>query len=74
MNTREKEAVEIIGDLEEAGFLTIPEIRHMLVLGTKHQKTNERIEDILSLIAKNKKYKILKERHRRQQIINRLKR
>lgn len=74
MNTREKEAVEIIGDLEEAGFLTIEEIREILILGTKHKKTSERIEDILKRIEKNKKYKQLKEKHRRELIFKRLRR
>lgn len=74
MNTREKEAIEIVTDLEEAGFLTIDEIREMLVLGTKDKKTSKRIEEILLLIEKNRRYKALKEKHRISLILKRLRR
>lgn len=74
MNAREKEAIDIISDLDEAGFLTIDEIREILILGTKHKKTSERIEDILKRIEKNKRYNQLKEKHRRKLIFERLRR
>ena len=70
----EKTAVEIIGEIEEAGYITIDEIREMLVLGTKRKRTTARIEAILKAIEKNKKYKQLKEKHRREQIFKRLRR
>lgn len=71
MCAAEKEAIEIITDLEDVGFLEIDEIREMLVMGTKDRKTNERIEDTLMYIAKNKKYKKLKEKFIRRRNIER---
>ena len=66
LNLRQKEAVEIVGDLEVAGFLTIPEIREMLIMGTKNRKTTSRIEEILGYIEKDRRYLKLKEKHLRR--------
>lgn len=74
MTSREKEAVEIVSDLEEAGFLTLDEIREMLILGTKDKKTNNRIEGILKIISKNKRYQALKQKYFRELIFKKLRR
>ena len=70
----QKDAVEIIGELEDAGYLEIDEIREILILGTKKKQTTKRIEKILIEIEKHKKYKLLKEKHRRELIFKRLRR
>ena len=69
LNLRQKEAVEIVEDLEVAGFLTIPEIREMLIMGTKNRKTTSRIEEILGYIEKDRRYLKLKEKHLRRRRI-----
>lgn len=54
---KEMEAEDIIKDMQDVGFLTVPEIREMLVMGKKNKKTSKRIEAIIALIIKSDDYK-----------------
>lgn len=55
--SKEIEAEDIIKDMKDVGFLTIPEVREMLVMGKKSKKTDKRIEAIIELISKDDVYK-----------------